>query len=236
MKLLVRFYVMILFLVIVKGSQQHTVSDRHLEIIDSIARLPKRNWGEGSLESEVRKRIQEEGLPEMTGPTIRRYLRKSAVKQAARGKQMITISTQVLSAGSSEGLLEATATKQGPRNPSSVVFSDTNDNILEEVSKESSVNSGTGLPRKASERFASEGFSKRIKMGEKKEEDKVMLEPQECREDEEVSLPPAVENDHEGSSSTDLFESADGGVTMISTAWSSDRVRRFVKAYFPFGL
>lgn len=75
MQILVQLYYLMFLLVIVKGS------DRYVEIIDSIARLPKRRWGEGSLEREVQKRIQEEGLPEMTGPTIRRQLRKSAEKQ-----------------------------------------------------------------------------------------------------------------------------------------------------------
>lgn len=209
MKVLVEiFYLLFLLLVIVKGSQQH------MDIIDSVARLPKRKWGEGSLESEVQKRFQEEGLPKMTGPTIRRYLRTSAVKQHPK---------QILSTGSSEGAPEMVGNRKG-------VFSDAHVKIMREVSEEFSGDPVTRMFRMASGRFANAGleqvcfetFRKRVKIEEKKN----MLEPKEGRE-EEVS----------GSSSdeitTDLFKSGSG---MLSTAWSCDRVRRFAEAYFPFEL
>ena len=58
------------------------VSKRHLEIIDALAANPERKRTKGSsLERDAQKMFQEEGLDEMKGATIRRYMRDSAIKQ-----------------------------------------------------------------------------------------------------------------------------------------------------------
>lgn len=70
----------LLCLVVVEGS--HKVSKRHLEIIDSLAGLPRRKRVRGvTLELDAQEKFREEGLAALNGSTIRTFLRASAVKQ-----------------------------------------------------------------------------------------------------------------------------------------------------------